>query len=71
MKDPINPDHYKGDSVMRIIEDFGLDFCLGTVVKYLLRAGHKEGNSELQDLQKAEWYLQRKIANLKRQQEAS
>ena len=64
--DPVNPSHYKGDYAMRVIEDFELDFLKGTVIKYLLRAGKKD--DELQDLQKAEWYLQRKIANLQRTQ---
>jgi len=64
MNDPVNPVHYKGDYVMRIIEDFNLDFLSGTVVKYMLRAGNKETDSELQDLKKAKWYLERKIRNL-------
>lgn len=62
--DPVNPVHYQGDYVMRVIEDFGLDFCAGQVVKYVLRAGRKDGESDLQDLRKAQWYLQRKIDNL-------
>jgi hypothetical protein len=64
MSDPVNPAHYQGDYVMRIIEDFELDFLKGTIVKYLLRAGGKPGDSELQDLKKAQWYLERKIAGL-------
>jgi hypothetical protein len=35
MSDPIQPDHYQGDYVMRIIEDFKLDFLSGTIVKQL------------------------------------
>ena len=64
--DPVNPAHYKGDYVMRIAEDFGLDkdACLFQVVKYVLRAGKKPDNSDLQDLKKALWYLQRKISAL-------
>jgi hypothetical protein len=62
--DPVNPAHYQGDYVMRIIEDFGLDFCVGTAVKYLLRAGKKAGQPELQELKKAHWYLERKIKRL-------
>ena len=42
--DSVNPAHYQGDYVMRIIEDFGLDFCTGTAVKYLLR-GRKEAGA--------------------------
>lgn len=60
-KDPVNPSHYKGDLVMRIIERFGLGFCLGNVVKYVLRHGEKAG---LEDLKKARWYLDRAIAEI-------
>ena len=62
--DPVNPAHYQGDYVMRVIEDFKLDFLSGTIVKYLLRAGNKPGDSILQDLKKARWYLDRKITAL-------
>lgn len=58
-----NVSHYKGDYVMRVIEDFGLGFCLGNVVKYILRAGRKTPN-RLTDLKKAKWYLEREINNL-------
>lgn len=64
--DPVNPSHYQGDYVMRIIEDFKLDFLSGTIVKYLLRAGRKPGDGEIQDLKKAAWYLHRKIENLEK-----
>ncbi len=56
--DPVRPAHYRGDLVMRIIETFDLDFCLGNVVKYLLRHKAKAG---LGDLKKARWYLDRAI----------
>ena len=63
--DPVNPAHYQGDYVMRVIEDFKLDFLDGQVVKYILRAGKKEGQPLIQEYEKALWYLNRKIANLK------
>jgi len=59
--DPINPAHYQGDYVMRIIEDFKLGFCLGNVIKYVLRAENKNG---VECLKKARWYLDRKIKAL-------
>jgi hypothetical protein len=62
----VNPAHYKGDYVMRVIEDFNLDFLDGTVIKYLLRSGNKSGQSVLREHEKAEWYLQRKINNLRK-----
>jgi hypothetical protein len=61
--DPVHaPSHYRqlpnGIEVIDITEN--LDFCLGNVVKYTLRADHK-GNP-VQDLQKARWYLDRAIS---------
>ena len=64
--DPIHPPHYHGDRVMHIIEEFGLDFLDGTILKYLLRAGHKPTSPAIEDYQKAAWYLARKIANLEK-----
>jgi hypothetical protein len=61
--DPINPTYYQGDRVMCIIEDFGLGYCTGQVIKYVLRAGKKH-DSPLEDLKKAQWYLQREIDSL-------
>ena len=52
--DPVNPKHYRGDLVMRIIRMFDLGFELGNVIKYILRHGAKAG---LEDLKKARWYL--------------
>jgi len=62
--DPVNhPEHYKvgGIETIDFIEAKSLSYNLGNVVKYLTRADHK-GN-KLQDLQKAQWYLNREIAN--------
>lgn len=56
--DPVNPNHYEGDLVARIIEHFGLGFNLGNVIKYVLRAQNKNG---VEDLKKAEWYIKREI----------
>ena len=47
-----------------------MDFDLGNVVKYVLRAGHKEEadmtllEKQIEDLKKAEWYLNDKITQL-------
>ena len=57
-----HPKHYQskhGVEVIDIIEEFGLGFHLGNVIKYVLRAGHK--SNELEDLEKAKWYLERVI----------
>ena len=65
-KEMVNhPDHYQGNQfeVIDIIEDFGLGFHLGNVVKYVLRAGKKDAT--VQELEKAKWYLDRYINTLK------
>lgn len=59
-QDAVNPAHYQGDYVMRVIEDFKLGFCLGNVTKYVLRS---ENKNKLEDLKKARWYLDREIAS--------
>lgn len=46
-----------------VIEDWGLDFCLGNALKYISRAGRKDDT--LNDLEKARWYLDREIKKLK------
>lgn len=57
--------HYTSGKIetIEIIEDLGMgrDFCLGNAIKYITRAGKKAGSSELIDLQKARWYLNRRI----------
>lgn len=57
------PSHYKGNGVeaIQVIEAFDLNFHLGNVVKYVLRADRK-GNSPVEDLRKAQWYLEREIS---------
>lgn len=66
-KENINhPDHYKNNSIetIRVIEDWKLGFNLGNVVKYISRAGKKNPKAVVEDLQKAQWYLNREITNL-------
>nr|DAU65323.1 MAG TPA: nucelotide kinase [Bacteriophage sp.] len=56
-----HPSHYnKGKiEVIDFIEDQGLSFHLGNVIKYVARAGAK--GDKLEDLKKAQWYLDRYI----------
>ena len=65
--DNINsPEHYKvgGIETIDFIEAKQLSYHLGNVVKYITRAEHK-GNP-LEDLKKAQWYLNRAVANLEK-----
>ena len=41
-----------------------LDFLTGQVVKYIVRAGKKDPSKTLVDLKKAQFYLNRKIAEM-------
>lgn len=64
--DPVNhPSHYTSGKieVLDAIIDWKLDFARGNVVKYVARAGKKD--DELQDLEKAAFYLARAIKELK------
>lgn len=56
-----HPSHYNQGKIETIdfIEDQKFDFHIGTAIRYLCRAGHKW--SEKEDLEKAVWYIQRKI----------
>jgi len=64
-----HPKHYGGDTtyeVIKVLEAWELDFHLGNVVKYVARAGKKNKDTELEDLKKAQWYLERKIEKLQK-----
>jgi hypothetical protein len=59
-----HPPHYKvgGIETIDFIEAKKLDYHLGNVIKYITRADYK-GN-KLEDLKKAQWYLNRVVDNL-------
>lgn len=59
--DKIMPNHYSGDSILLLIEEFSLNFNLGNVIKYAARGGKKNGESKLDDLKKASFYIRREI----------
>ena len=59
------PLHYKlhpsGIECIQITEH--MNFCLGNAIKYIWRAGLKS-SSEIEDLRKARWYIDREIQRL-------
>lgn len=64
MNDNVNhPAHYTDGNieVIDFIEDKKLGYHLGNAVKYISRAGKKDPDKYIEDLQKAVWYLQREI----------
>ena len=69
MADTVNhPTHYNVGriEVIDVIEAWGLGegFNRGNAIKYIARAGHKD--SEIEDLKKAAWYIQREIERLEK-----
>lgn len=72
MTEQVNhPSHYGGSDntyeVIKVCEAWSLDkdAYLFNVVKYVARAGKKDPQKEIEDLKKALFYLERKINNLK------
>lgn len=62
----INPTYYRqGVEVIDFVENYCLNFHRGNAVKYIALAGKKDPNKEIEDLEKAVWYLQREIEKLK------
>jgi hypothetical protein len=73
--DSVNhPKHYTFGAieVMDAIEAWALNFARGCIVKYAARAGRKGQNArerkrtEIEDLKKARWYIDREIERLRR-----
>lgn len=69
-KEQVNhPNHYGGKDnpyeAIKVIEAWGLGFNLGNTVKYISRAGKKDSDKIVQDLEKAKWYLEYEINKLK------
>lgn len=65
-----HPEHYGGKEnlyeAIKVIEAWGLGFNLGNTIKYISRAGRKLPEKELEDLEKARWYLDREIEKLRK-----
>ena len=63
-----HPSHYTSGKieVIDFIEDKKLGFHLGNAVKYISRAGRKNPDKIVEDLQKAVWYINREIQILEK-----
>lgn len=60
-----HPAHYTSYPVEVIQLTEHMNFCRGNAVKYVARAGLKDKSKEVEDLEKAVWYLNREIQRLK------
>ena len=60
-KEFIRPDYYGGEANVyeprKVIRAWGLDWNLGTALKYIERLGNKPGETKLKDLKKALTYV--------------
>ena len=68
--DKENEKNYYGDKespyeAIKIINNLNLNFNRGNVLKYILRAGKKYADKEIEDLQKAKNYIDYEIERLK------
>jgi len=66
-KDNINPSHYKQGNieVIDFILDQRLNYLEGNVIKYVSRYKYKNG---LEDLKKAQWYLNKIMLELTKEE---
>lgn len=68
-----HPKHYNMGNIEVIdaIEawGFGEGFNRGNGIKYTARAGHKDPETEIEDLEKAKWYIEREIERVKKKKE--
>ena len=70
VNDPVNhPSHYTAGNieVIDFLEDQKFPYHLGNAVKYICRAGKKDPNKTVEDLEKAVWYLNRYIGLIDRE----
>ena len=67
--DPVNhPSHYTQYLGMEVIDlTEQMNFNKGNAVKYIARSGFK--SNEIEDLEKAAWYIAREISRVKKQRE--
>ena len=62
-----HPAHYtQGIECMDYIESHKLNYARGNIIKYVTRAGLKDESKEVEDLEKARWYLDREIERVKK-----
>lgn len=62
-----HPAHYtQGIECMDYIESHKFNYARGNIIKYVTRAGVKDVSKEVEDLEKARWYINREIERVKK-----
>ncbi len=64
-----HPDYYNWFNIecADVIEHFG--YNLGAAIKYIWRNGRKDSDTQIDDLKKAIWYLNREINKINKEQQ--
>lgn len=64
---PLKPNHYNSGKydVIWFCEHHKLDFTVGNIIKYVFRSGKKDKSKDIEDLEKAKEYIDRRIEYLK------
>ena len=65
--DPVNhPNHYckGGIEVIEFIQAWDFNFFRGSAIKYIARAGLKDKDKEVEDLNKAIWLINKEIVRI-------
>lgn len=63
---PAHYNAYMGIEIIDLVEQ--MNFNRGNAVKYISRAGLKNSETEVEDLKKARWYIDREIQRLEKSQ---
>ena len=66
---PTHYNQYNGLEIIDLVEQ--MNFNKGNAVKYITRAGFKDSQTEIEDLKKARWYIDREIERLTKNSEKS
>ena len=66
-----HPSHYGGKDnpyeAIKVIRAWDANFAIGNALKYLSRAGKKDPNKTIEDLEKACWYINNEIEELRKE----
>jgi hypothetical protein len=64
-----HPSYYGGGDnpyeAIKVINAWDLNFSLGSAIKYICRAGRKDSEKQIEDLEKAAFYLVLEINRLR------
>lgn len=66
---PAHYNTYNGIEIIDLVEQ--MNFNRGNAVKYISRAGLKDPETDIEDLKKARWYLDREIQRIEQSKNPS